>query len=345
MTPAEARLVLAAWRAGSADPGDPDVAQALDLARRDPELGRWWEAQAAFHGEVAQALRSASPPADLADRILAARKTRHPRFSQPPGPAARTARSIPWWTAIAASLALLAGLWFAFRPRGESEPGFDVFRGRMVRAVLREYRMDVVTNDLPAIRGFLAGHRAPSDFELPPTLAATPALGAGLLSWQGQPVSMVCLNGGDLGTLFLFVASADTLPHAPLETLEFAQINQLATASWSRAGRTFVLAAVTTPDQLRQFLNTPRPDRAAVLRPPHATPSSSASQPPTEGELRSVAAAQDEPEPGTLTVHPIGGSRIGPCKIGCAPTPALSRRTGEGGPAPAGPGEGPSLIS
>lgn len=276
MTPADARQLLAAWRPGTADAGDPEVSQALDLARRDPELARWWTAQETFHRHAAATLRATQPPAGLADRILAARKTSRPAFVPP--------TRIPWWTAVAASLALAAGIWFAVRPApAPPEDGFDTFRSRMVRAVLREYRMDVVTNDLASIRSFLSRHQAPADFELRPPLASTPPLGAGLLSWQGRPVSMVCLDGGGLGTLFLFIAPQESLRKGAPTDLQFSQVSQLATASWSRDGRTYVLAAVATPDQLRQWMETTRRDQARLdrlnWRPPAAKPSTSSCAP------------------------------------------------------------------
>ena len=94
----------------------------------------------------------------------------------------------------------------------------------------------------------------PADFELDPALARVPAIGAGLLSWQGKPVSMVCLDGGGLGTLFLFIAAAETTVPEPPAQPEIVAVNQLATASWTRHGRTYVLAAVADPERLREWL-------------------------------------------------------------------------------------------
>lgn len=257
MTSAEAREILAAWRSGLPGTTPLDVEQALELARHDSQLGSWWQAQESFHRTALEALRAPGPPPGLADRILAARKVHRPSF-------VRSTPAIPWWIGIAAALVAVGGVWFAFRGRGMDDDGFEVFRSRMVRAVLREYRMDVTTNDLTAIRGFLARHEAPADFDLSPPLASAAPLGAGLLSWQGRPVSMVCLDGGKLGTLFMFVAPAETLHHDVPGEPRFEQVNRLATVSWSRGNRTYVLAAVADLAELRRWFASTLPEHASL---------------------------------------------------------------------------------
>jgi hypothetical protein len=246
--PAQARQALSAWRPGLPVEADPEIRAALDLARTDPELGRWQAEQETFHAGMTRAVRQSPVPPDLAARILAARKTARPRFAFPTHP--------DMW-ALAAAAAVLIAL-AAFRTFGpastESTAPFDTFRARMVRTVLREYRMDIVTNDLATVRSFLTRNQSPADFQLPPRLAALPTLGGGLLQWQGRGVSMVCLDGGNLGTLFLFIAPADSmssgLPTAPVP----AEISRLATLAWSDSGRTFVLAAHAPAEALRQLL-------------------------------------------------------------------------------------------
>jgi hypothetical protein len=112
----------------------------------------------------------------------------------------------------------------------------------MVRSVLRQYSMDLVTNDMTAIRQFLTGHQAPADYVLPPGLTSLPASGAGVLSWQGQRVAMVCLDSPDQGTLFLFVVDQSAVRPPPPRNPEYLQVSKLMTASWTRDGKTYVLA-------------------------------------------------------------------------------------------------------
>lgn len=244
MTHDQARRILSGWRPGIPVDDDPELGEAVKLAARDPELGRRIAEAQPFHDAVRRALREQPVPADLADRILAARKTLRPAFNF--APLVRAA------AAVVLLLAGLTGVLLARRPAGPSDD-FVTFRQRMVRTVVREYRMDVVTNDLAAIRGFMTAHDAPADFVLPPALATLPPIGGGLLSWQGRSVSMVCLDGGRLGTLFLFIVPADSVRAGRPEIPATVMVNRLATLGWTRGDRTYVLAANSSLAELQAF--------------------------------------------------------------------------------------------
>lgn len=255
MTRDDAKMILVAWNPESPpDPADAELQEALALAERDLELGRWLRQQRDFHRATRSALRGLAVPPDLADRILAARKTVRPQFGGV-GRGLGLGGAAGRWAAVA-GIVLLLGLVGAqwFRAGGPAGTDFATFRSRMVRTVTREYRMDVVTNDLGAIRGFLAAHAAPADFALPPGLAALKPTGGGLLSWQGQPVAMVCLDGGRVGTLFLFVVPSNNVAHGRPEAPVIEQVNRLGTVAWTDQGRTYVLAAAAGAESLRGFL-------------------------------------------------------------------------------------------
>ena len=181
---------------------------------------------------MCEAFRQMPVPHDLKNRILARAKTIRP---------VRQWRQ-PAWIAAAAALAFLLGL-AAFWVRPEPENSLDTFRSRMVRAVLRQYSMGIETSDMMQVRHFLATNNAPADYVLPQGLARAPTLGAGLLSWQDRRVSMVCLEGANRDTLFLFVVDRDSVKPPPPSAPQFAQVSKLMTASWSQGGKVYVLAA------------------------------------------------------------------------------------------------------
>ena len=240
MNIAEAKRVLIACRPGSDDLRSGEAAAALELAQREPELRQWWEQQQAFHRQTQNSLRDLPVPSHLRERILSRAKV----------------IEMPWWqrrviwSAAAAVLILLAAI--AIWQQQPKEDSFATFRSRVVRAVLRQYRMDIMTNDMGQIRRFLDAHEAPADYTLPPVLARMPAMGAGVLSWRDRKVSMVCLDAGEQGTAFLFVVDRASVGKAPVQR-EFAAVNELNTVSWSEGSRSYVLASPAPKQWLEQL--------------------------------------------------------------------------------------------
>lgn len=261
MTRAEAKRILAACRPDRPETHDPLVIEALALAQRDPELQRWFEQHAAFQSALRESFHRLPVPGDLAERLLAAHRAPAGSLAStvasataPGAPRVRRLWPVAWRrVALAAAVLLLAALSLVvFRP-GRAEDSFATFRARMVRSVLREYRMEIVTNDMAQIRQFLATNQAPADYEVPGGLARLAPVGAGLLSWQGQRVSMVCLDSGQNDIFFLFIVDPRAVRRPPPAQPEFTRVNKLATASWTRGGRCYVLAAARDLDTLRRY--------------------------------------------------------------------------------------------
>lgn len=231
MTTHQAKRILLTWRPSHGDALDPLVAEALDLAHNDDLLREWLDGHIAFQTAVTKRFRAIQVPAHLRESILSGTKMT----------AARSWWQRPAFWSVAAAVVLLLAMsarWWQPAP----EDALPTFRSRMVSAVLRQYTMDIVTNDMTQVRAHLAAKQAPADYELPPGLARLPVTGAGVLSWQAERVSMVCLEATDRSTLFLFVVNTSTLHHPPTATREFAQVNKLTTVTWTAGGKTYVLA-------------------------------------------------------------------------------------------------------
>lgn len=241
---------LARWRPSLPDQPrldpDPELAQAHAAADADPHLAAWRERHARFQEGTRLALRNLPVPGDLADSILANARSPILRPAFPtPTPA--------WLAAAAAVAALVVAAFLILRPTPNDSADFTTFRHRMVRAALREYRMDVTTPDLAAIRTFLAQNQAPADFQLPPGLAQLPAVGAGTLAWKDGRSAMVCLDAGADGMFYLFVVPSAKLAGPPPDPPEFAQVNRLSTRSWTLDDRTYVLATTASPEALKNY--------------------------------------------------------------------------------------------
>ena len=238
-------MILAAYRPGSQDAADPQVASALEQAEHDPALKAWLVQHTAFQTQVRECFREIPAPDDLSRRILS------PSNIVPLSPIWHR-RAL--WAAAAGILVLasLSAFWF----RGPGEGSFAVFQTRMAQAALRQYRMDIVTNDLAHIRQFLTRNRAPADFQLSGPLAKLAPVGAGLLSWQDQRVSMVCLESGagnEATILYLFVVARSAVARPPTSIPEFRPVNKLGTASWIEGNHAYLLAAPSDAERLRRY--------------------------------------------------------------------------------------------
>lgn len=246
MTNQFAKEILLRYRPGTTDASDPEFAEALEQARRDPELRRWFEQQQAFYNAMRDQFRQLPVPTRLKEEILTAQ---HPAVI-----------SVAWrrpafqtLAAAAAIVLLLGGVLFWSRPREAGD--FAAFQNRVVRTAQRGYAMDITTTNLGAIRKYLADQGALADYVLPAALERLPGDGGAVLRWRNKAVSMVCFDLGNHNDLFLFVASRADLPDAPsAPEPQFTQIGRLTAASWSTGDKTYVLAGPGDEEFVRGFL-------------------------------------------------------------------------------------------
>jgi hypothetical protein len=262
VTSQEAKLILQLYRPDTGDETDSQVAEALELARRDPELGLWFERTCAFHAALRGKLRDIPVPPGLAEAILAGVPA--PGRNAAPNPPVATLRRQPdgsdelsksmpgnkivfgpWWQhrgwfAAAAILVLLGVALFWLQPRPND--GFTDYRSRMVRTAIRQYRMDISTRDLSRVRQYLHSRGAPSDFTLTNGLEKLTVRGGVFSRWRDHPVAMVCFDRGDRQMVFLFVVDRGALKDPPPVRRQTARVNTLLTASWTEGGETYLLA-------------------------------------------------------------------------------------------------------
>jgi hypothetical protein len=244
---AEAKEILLLYRPGTADPAEPQMAEALELARQEPELGRWFEQHRAYQKAMRARFRQIEVPAHLRTSLLMQKPTPQALIA----PQARW-RSPVWLTAVAAVVLLLGlvGVWLKPRPADR----FANFQSRMVSAAQREYRMDLVTNDMQQIRQFMASRGAPADYDVTRGLARLQLTGGGRLTWRSKPVTMVCFDRGDKQMLFLFVLKRSAVKDPPPETPQLAKVREMFTASWTRGDNTYVLAGPEEVEFVKKYL-------------------------------------------------------------------------------------------
>lgn len=239
----EAKDILLLYRPGMADEQDPEIAQALEVARRDPELGRWFENHCQFQQAMRAKFREIGVPEHLKAALLAEPKVIRPQawWRQPA------------WIAVAAAIVLLAVL-FPLHPRPAAHDRFANFREMMVSIALKDYRMDWETNDQARLRQLLGARGAPADYQVPPRLAQLKLTGGAALTWRSNPVSMVCFDQGNKQMFFLFVMdNVRVKDPPPLMAPELIKVSSYQTASWRSGGKTYILVGPDEP-QFRNYL-------------------------------------------------------------------------------------------
>jgi hypothetical protein len=244
----EARLLLQAYRPNGADAGHGPFQEAIAIARRDPELMAWWEAQQAFDRKVAAKLLEVPLPEQPGETLLAGPKITRPRF-----------RYQPYAFAAAAAVALLCVALSYFQPWRSSSVKLlfpmarDEYAVSVLQFVDQPPTLGLMDCDDAKIVEWLHQRHAPSG-NFPVPMGTLPPFGCQKLAVHGHTVSLICftMKGGEL--VHLFTVDAQALKDAPGLLPEYRQIDGWSTAAWSDGSMTYLLATRASPDKLKQLL-------------------------------------------------------------------------------------------
>jgi hypothetical protein len=254
----EAKIILLLYRPDTTDANDPQIAEALALAKLDPELARWLAEHCARQNVLREKFRQIAAPAGLKEQIISEQAA----FSKKDSPRQKIVLAVAV-TAIVASLAVLASFYF---PRGGNGNPADFntladYQGQMAYVATSGYAMNFTTNDLSQIRAYLGQNDAPADYVLPTPLEKTATTGCAIENWQDKKVSMICFRTGKplpskkQGDLWLFVVDRSSVKGASDDiSPQFIKVNQLITATWTQGGKLYLLATEGDEPALRKFL-------------------------------------------------------------------------------------------
>ncbi|HEY1662389.1 MAG TPA: hypothetical protein VGI03_08220 [Verrucomicrobiae bacterium] len=228
----EARLILQAYRCGGQDASDPLFAEALEQARRDPELQKWFAEETALDARIQASLQTALPiPHELKSNLLALRKIIRPA---------------PWWLqplklAAAAAVLLLGVATFWLRPQTPAQ--LASFRETMARYSMQEHgHITFESHDMTKIQQWLQDRGMETNFELPAALHRGPAQGCRVVDWNGRKATMLCFVLDDGEHMDLFVMDRVGLPGLPEGSApQFAEANGLMTATWVKGDQVYLL--------------------------------------------------------------------------------------------------------
>lgn len=237
----QAKLILSTYRPSGEDASDPFFTEALGQVRQDPALGQWFAEQRRFDQSMQSALQADAPPSDLRESLLLNRKIVRMAGSAP--------RNRRWakpttWMALAASVILLLGIGLLLRPTSVGPMSGEQF----VQSVLDlntggHISLGKMSSDPEELRTWLAQRRSPAEFDLPSSLEKLGAMGCQTFTINGHKVSLLCFLLDKDRIVHFFVIDSDNLEGAPGDQPQFRQLNNVALATWSEGGRTYVLVA------------------------------------------------------------------------------------------------------
>lgn len=245
MTNKEASFLLGAYRANGMDSGDPEFAEALAQAGRDPALKGWFEDQQRFDAGIAAAMQGTPAPLGLKARIIAGG-----RVSQPER----------WWTArrvwaVAAMVALFAGAGLFYRIESRPEGWDEEAMGALSQLVSGETKFDAQSGSVTELQQWLRRAGSPTTGELPTRLKGLASLGCKTISWHGHAISLICFHGSDGEMVHLAMVDKGALSNPPPEgTPEYAERDGWRTASWSQGDMAMMLITRGPESQLRAIL-------------------------------------------------------------------------------------------
>ena len=239
----QAKEILLRYRPGCDDPADPQIAEALQLLDRDPELAGWFEEQQRTDEAIRAALRQMPVPADLQQRILAEQKIVRPDFAR---------RRLVLLAAAAAVIMVGAISLGAFR--AGLIGGVATYRADMVRHVEKGYLMSVQASNFDQLRQILIEKKWPSDFIVPDRLRHVTVIGGSALEWKGHKVALACLQD-HRHFLWLFVVENAAFGNAPdSETPRVHTVRNSPTAIWTQRGNTYLFTVDGDESFLRTYL-------------------------------------------------------------------------------------------
>jgi len=241
----EAKFVLHAYRPNGADAGDATFCAALEQAKQDPALEKWFLAQQAFDRAMCAKLGGVTPPENLRASILAGVKV-----SQPPRAGATWWRS-PVPMALAASLALLLAVGIAFWPATVSAEQIAAFAISDTMHQSHEGKEGPEAVELQAMLSQAdrrLGGGVPIDF------AALRANGCRTVRFEGRDLLEVCFKRE--GKWFhCYVARAADFPQLAAKLApSFTDHEGASAAAWSDGRHIFVVASKAGREAIQRLI-------------------------------------------------------------------------------------------
>ena len=264
MNTEEAKYVLLGYRPHTGEAPDPDTLEALDLTKRNPELGRWLSEHCARQDALRAKFRSIKAPAGVKEQIISE------QILYKKAAARKQERLVAALAVVAVIVCLFSTMqfWLPYlkgsHASGPSQPEvltMEDYQARMAYFATAGYAMELLTNDPVQIRAYLAQKDAPADYTMPAGLATAELAGCAIPQCDDKKVSLLCFRTGrplpprQQSDLWLFVVDRSAVKSWPPEgTKQFGKTDQLATVVWTEGNKLYLLGTTGDDQTLRKFL-------------------------------------------------------------------------------------------
>jgi hypothetical protein len=248
MTNEEAKFILSAYRPNGCDATDPAMAEALEQAARDPELGAWFREELAVDRVISKKLAEVAVPDGLRGNIL----TGH-RMMEPTGSAGWRMATVMKWAAV---FIAFVGIAVFLSLRDPADGQIAQYRSDMMGLLaMKAAPLDYQGRSLSDVRNWLEDNHSLAQFEVSHTLSNQPTMGCQVLEWNGAQVTLVCFDTGDGQLAHLLVVDRSAFPdlgELPQPVME--SVAGWTTASWASEDRVYLLAGKGERPEIRGFL-------------------------------------------------------------------------------------------
>jgi hypothetical protein len=241
----EARMILRAYRPGDQDQNDPQFAEALEEARKNPDLARWFAEEREFDRAMAAHIEAVPAPFGLKTRILAQARTR------------ATSTQSRWaagLAVVAALLFLIAQIVSLWRTPEAPSAVLPNYAREMVSFVRLMPPLEMESKDLGAIRSWLTKREMPP-VSVPAGLAELDPVGCRVLSFRGREVTLICFRRDTKRLAHLFAVDRGALPKLkPGEAPIFSKQGGWTTVTWAEKDRAYMIAVQGDRQAAEHFL-------------------------------------------------------------------------------------------
>lgn len=258
----EIKFILAAGHRSGRDAERPEMAEALEQAKRDPELRAWLERERASDAAIARKLQALQPPPGLRAQLIAG------------GRASRRGSAWRRWLpplAIAAGVTLTIGLLLpALRPERETavaaKPALqDWQESSLAFFSLPHHPLDVVNPEYPPLEAYLLGRGAQVVGQLPFNDGIRSVIGCKVLEWKGYTTSLTCFFSTSGELVHIFVLARGPVEESLIRSGAHRQrVGEYATVTWLEDDKVVMVASKLPASELNDVLKFGQPGKVAA---------------------------------------------------------------------------------